>query len=72
MKKDFKKFGIMFVMTLILSLGFCISAFANDGGIIGNSNLNNTATNSAVVGSVLKSPEIGWKRYDDRNSNIIY
>ena len=30
MKRYLKKFGIMFVMALILSLGFCISAFADD------------------------------------------
>ncbi|OOM70734.1 Ig-like domain-containing protein [Clostridium sp. BL-8] len=72
MNKYFKKFGIMFVMTLILSLGFCISAFADDGGVIGTSNLNNTAANSAKVGYQLKLPEVGWKRYDDSDSRIKY
>ncbi|AQR95206.1 Ig-like domain-containing protein [Clostridium saccharoperbutylacetonicum] len=72
MKKYFKKFGIMFVMTLILSLGFCISAFADDEVVVGTANLNNTSENSAVVGKQLTAPEIGWKRYDDTNSNISY
>ncbi len=72
MKKYFKKFVIMFVMALILSLGFCISAFATDDGIAGTANLNNTTNNSAKVGGQLKAPEVGWKRYDDTNSNIIY
>ncbi len=72
MNKYLKKFGIMFVMALILSLGFCVSAFADDGGVIGTSNLNNTAQNSATVGKRLTAPEIGWKRYDDTNSKIMY
>lgn len=37
----------------------------------GVTNLNNTPENSAVVGNVLKKPEIGWKRYDDTNPLII-
>ncbi len=72
MKKYFKKFGIMFVMTLILSLGFCISAFADDSYVVGTTNLNNTANNSATIGHQLTAPEIGWKRYDDTNSRIHY
>lgn len=38
----------------------------------GVTNLNNTAENSAVVGSRLLKPEIGWKRYDVPNSLIQY
>ncbi len=72
MKKYFKKFGIMFVMTLILSLGFCISAFAaTDDGVVGTSNLNGTAQNSAKIGDQLKLPEVGWKRYDDTDGRLI-
>ncbi|MFA1737672.1 Ig-like domain-containing protein [Lysinibacillus fusiformis] len=37
----------------------------------GATNLNNTPENSAVVGSRLLKPEIGWKRYDDSNPLII-
>lgn len=37
----------------------------------GVTNLNNTPENSAVVGSRLLKPEIGWKRYDDNHPNII-
>ncbi len=73
MKKYFKKFGIMFVMALILSLGFCISAFADDGGVIGTANLDGTTgitQNTAEVGEQLKAPEVGWKRYDDADSGF--
>ncbi|AVK86991.1 hypothetical protein C3943_13210 [Lysinibacillus sp. B2A1] len=38
----------------------------------GVTNLNNTPENSAVVGSRLLKPEIGWKRYDDSHSSIQY
>ncbi|WP_223555477.1 hypothetical protein [Lysinibacillus sphaericus] len=38
----------------------------------GVTNLNNTPDNSAVVGSVLTKPEIGWKRYDDSHNFIKY
>jgi len=81
MKKYSKKFGIMFLMSLILVLGFCVNAFAttdtgivgtNDGGVVGTANLNNTVENSAKVGDKLTAPEVGWKRYDDRDSRIIY
>lgn len=43
MNKYLKKFGIMFVMTLILSLGFCISAFADDTSQ--SIKINNTTLN---------------------------
>jgi len=72
MKNYFKKFSVMFVMTLILMLGCCVSAFATDEGVVGISNLNNTAENSATVGVQLTAPEIGWKRYDDSDSRIKY
>ncbi|AGF54538.1 putative repeat protein (TIGR01451 family) [Clostridium saccharoperbutylacetonicum] len=73
MKNYFKKFSIMFVMSLVLTLGFCVSAFAiTDDGVVGTSNLNNTTNNSAVVGSKLAAPEKGWKRYDDSDSRIKY
>ncbi|WP_433596384.1 Ig-like domain-containing protein [Lysinibacillus xylanilyticus] len=38
----------------------------------GVSNLNNTPENSAVVGSRLFKPEIGWKRYDVPNPLVKY
>lgn len=38
----------------------------------GVTNLNNTPENSAVVGSRLLKPEIGWKRYDDKNPALKY
>lgn len=44
----------------------------DDGGVVGTSNLDGTEDNSAKVGDQLTSPEIGWKRYNDNNSNISY
>jgi uncharacterized protein YjdB len=38
----------------------------------GVTNLNNTPENSAVVGSRLLKPEIGWKRYNVPNSLVKY
>ncbi|MGG2112312.1 Ig-like domain-containing protein [Lysinibacillus pakistanensis] len=38
----------------------------------GVTNLNNTPENSAIIGSSLKKPEIGWKRYDDKNPALKY
>jgi len=38
----------------------------------GKNNLNNTSQNSAKVGDVLKLPEIGWIRYDDKDIKFIY
>ncbi|WP_407929231.1 hypothetical protein [Clostridium hydrogenum] len=48
------------------------SVSTDDGGVVGTSNLNGTADNSAKVGNHLYSPEKGWKRYDDTNSLIKY
>jgi len=73
MKNYFKKFSIMLVMSGILAFGTCVSAFAmDDFKEIGTNNLNNTANNSAKIGSALIHPEKGWKRYDDTSSNISY
>jgi len=72
MKIYLKKIMIMFTMALILTLGTCVSAFATDDVVVGSANLNNTDKNSAIVGNQLTAPEIGWKRYDDTNSNISY
>lgn len=47
-------------------------AFAVYTSEIGTANLNNTAQNSVKVGDVLEHPEIGWQRYDDSNSGIVY
>lgn len=38
--------------------------------LVGTKNLNETKDNSAKVGDQLLEPEIGWKRYDDKNSKI--
>jgi hypothetical protein len=72
MKNYFKKFSIMFVMSLILVLGCSVSAFATDNFVVGTGNLNNTAENSAKIGDKLPLSEKGWKRYDNSNSNIKY
>ncbi|WP_315082297.1 Ig-like domain-containing protein [uncultured Clostridium sp.] len=72
MNKQFKKIIIMFVMVLSIMGAYTINAFADDSFEIGTSNLNNTVENSAKVGDKLIKPEIGWKRYDDTNSNIMY
>ncbi|MFT8352727.1 Ig-like domain-containing protein [Clostridium saccharoperbutylacetonicum] len=57
MKNYFKKFSIMFMM-----------AFAIIGiGMIYGGNCANAAT----VGQQLTSPESGWQRFDDTNSNIF-
>ncbi|WP_315073750.1 Ig-like domain-containing protein [uncultured Clostridium sp.] len=72
MKNYFRKFGVMCVMSGILALGTCVSAFADDSVEIGTKNLNNTAQNSAKIWtSILLHPEIGWKRYDDTNSTFV-
>jgi uncharacterized protein YjdB len=39
---------------------------------VGKNNLNNTAENSAKIGDKLVLPEIGWIRYDDSDSRLIY
>jgi uncharacterized protein YjdB len=72
MKNYFKKFSIMFVMSLVLVFGSCVSALADDNGVVGTANLSNTAKNSAKIGDRLTLPEIGWKRYDDTHSSIKY
>ncbi|WP_286904455.1 Ig-like domain-containing protein [Clostridium sp. UBA1652] len=76
MKKKKIKFGIVFLVVVILIIG-CFSniQYAKAVGVselIGVSNLNGTEENSAVVGDILKLPEKGWKRYDDRNESIKY
>jgi uncharacterized repeat protein (TIGR01451 family) len=72
MKNYFKKFSIMFVMTLAIMLGSFTNALAVDTPEIGTANLNGTSQNSAKIRDQLLHPEIGWKRYDDDNMNIEY
>lgn len=43
-----------------------------DDGVIGTSNLNGTAENSAKFGNQLTAPEVGWKRYDGNSVNIKF
>ncbi len=70
MKNICKNLIVMFLMVLSITVGYSINAFASDDFEIGTSNLNNTAENSAKVGDKLEHPEIGWKRYDDKDSEI--
>ncbi|MGE7093567.1 Ig-like domain-containing protein [Lysinibacillus sp. NPDC048646] len=71
----FKKGFIYLALTLLVlvSISFENASAAEtvdyEEGVI---NLNNTPENSAVVGSKLLKPEIGWNRYDDSNEKIIY
>ncbi|HIG0362331.1 TPA: Ig-like domain-containing protein [Clostridium sporogenes] len=74
-----KKIGLIMSMALLLIFVFSglenahiAHAEGNNDFVIGTHNLNNTEKNSAKVGDKLIEPEIGWKRYDDRNTNISY
>lgn len=77
MKKK-SKLIVVFLCTLLLGTSFIFSrinnnkVYADDGSVTGTSNLNNTSNNSAKIGDVVKSPEIGWKRYDDRSKLLAY
>ena len=73
MKKFYKHLGIVFVMAFAILIGcFSNNVFAADDGVIGTSNLNGTAQNSAKVGDQLKAPEIGWKREHFTKFKAIY
>ena len=74
-----KKIGLIMSMVLLfvfvfsgINNAYIAHAEKNNDFIIGTHNLNNTQQNSAKVGDVLREPDIGWKRYDDKNSNISY
>ncbi|MGE7129556.1 Ig-like domain-containing protein [Lysinibacillus xylanilyticus] len=71
----FKKGFIYLALTLIILVSINIES-ASAAEVVdyeeGVTNLNNTPDNSAVVGDVLKKPEIGWKRYDDSHNFIKY
>ncbi|MCJ8173021.1 Ig-like domain-containing protein [Clostridium botulinum] len=73
-----KKIGL--IMSMVLLFVFVFSginntyvahAEKNNDFVIGTHNLNNTEKNSAKVGDMLREPEIGWKRYDDKNTKIL-
>ena len=70
-------------IVLAIMLTFIFTAFGlysmnkayaeeNEDYVVGKDNLNGTEENSAKIGDVLKLPEKGWKRYDDRDSRIRY
>ncbi|MBU5591005.1 Ig-like domain-containing protein [Clostridium sp. MSJ-4] len=72
MKKKFSLF-LVFVLALLTWVGGINPQEANATVIdheIGTKNLNNTPENSAKIGEQILQPEIGWRRYDDANSNI--
>lgn len=72
MKRNFKFLFLVIMMATFICSSLGVTVFAADEGVVGTANLNNTVENSAKVGDVLKSPEKGWKRYDDFNENITY
>lgn len=70
-KKGFIYLTLMVLALVSISVESALAAEVVDYEE-GVTNLNNTPENSAVVGDVLKSPEIGWKRYDDNHEKLIY
>lgn len=70
----FRKGFIYLTLMLLVLCSFSIES-ASAAEVVdyeeGVTNLNNTPENSAVVGSKLLKPEIGWKRYDDLNPKIL-
>ncbi len=75
MSKLLKKGFIYLAFMLVALVGISIEN-ASAAEVVdyeeGVTNLNNTPENSAVVGDVIKKPEIGWKRYDDSHESIKY
>ncbi|WP_338651557.1 Ig-like domain-containing protein [Lysinibacillus sp. Y5S-8] len=71
----FKKSFIYLTLVLLVLVSFSVES-ASAAEVIdyeeGVTNLNNAPKNSAIVGSRLLKPEIGWKRYDDSNLKIEY
>ena len=71
----FKK-GFIYLTLILLVIGSFSMESASAAEAVdyeeGVTNLNNTPENSAVIGSEIKKPEIGWKRYDDSNKFINY
>ncbi|PJI09330.1 MULTISPECIES: Ig-like domain-containing protein [Clostridium] len=77
MRKKFKFIGLFlcafFVAASVMFSGDSNKVFADDNFQIGTANFNGTAENSAKVGDInFNNPEIGWKRFDDTNSQITY
>ncbi|MFF2796051.1 Ig-like domain-containing protein [Lysinibacillus xylanilyticus] len=67
-KKGFIYLALLFLA--LVSFGVENAAASNDY-VEGVSNFNNTHENSAIIGSTITKPEIGWKRYDTYNSPKI-
>lgn len=67
-----KKLSILVLMFFVLTSLSNINVQADKVSDyeVGVTNLNGTANNSAKIWDVLKSPEIGWKRYDDKHPLI--
>ncbi|PIH03227.1 Ig-like domain-containing protein [Clostridium combesii] len=73
-----KKIGLIMSMLVLfvfvfsgVNNAYVAHAEENNDFVIGTHNLNNTPQNSAKVGDMLREPEIGWKRYDDKNTKIL-
>jgi len=70
----FKK-GFIYLALMLFILGSLSVESASAAEAVdyeeGVTNLNNTPENSAVVGNVLKKPEVGWNRYHGTNPKII-
>lgn len=70
-KKGFIYLTLMVLALVSISVESALAAEVVDYEE-GVTNLNNTSENSARVGSDLRKPEIGWKRYDDSHPSIKY
>ena len=63
----FKKGSIYLTLILLVLISVNVESASAAEAVDyeeGVTNLNNTPENSAIIGSRLLQPEIGWKRYD--------
>lgn len=71
----FRKGFIYLTLMLLVLCSFSMESASAAEGVDyeeGITNLNNTPENSAVIGDSLLTPEVGWKRYDDKNPALKY
>jgi uncharacterized repeat protein (TIGR01451 family) len=52
--------------------GYSVGVFAADDYVSGTANFKNSTENSAKVGDILTLPEIGWNRYNNDSTKILY
>ncbi len=69
----FKKGFIYLTLMLfvLISINVESASAAEVDYVEGVSNFKNTPENSAIIGSTIGKPEIGWKRYDTNNSQKV-